>query len=236
MSGKLKTIHFSVDDVIKTLRWLYVHRPDSIFEMDFFNMLYKWHRDYGLNVSCYVFGSDGGGFRLDSLPVRYIDELIQNQDWIKFGYHGVYGSTYGRIHEEVFNEEYDCFRMVFHEKYMAPSVRLHCWQTGGNSSKTIRKMKQKGINTLLCPENERPDIYDLNAEECNRLKNEGRVIKHGLTYLRTDALIDSVENIREIEPLLNKERLIIYCHEWELLKKAVLLKQIFESNQYEYIF
>lgn len=49
------TIHFSIDDVINSFRWMYRNQSVSIFDMNFYGTLREWHLQYGLKVSLYIF-------------------------------------------------------------------------------------------------------------------------------------------------------------------------------------
>lgn len=77
-------VHFSIDDVIKPFEWAYKNNPNSIFDMDFFGILKSWHRNYGLKVSLYAFGSNQTGFSMEMLPEKYCMELRENASWLSW--------------------------------------------------------------------------------------------------------------------------------------------------------
>lgn len=77
-------VHFSIDDVIESLKWVYQNRPKSIFEEPMFGTLKKWHESYGINCDLYVFEMTAG-FQLTDLQDNYWEELAKESDWLKLG-------------------------------------------------------------------------------------------------------------------------------------------------------
>ena len=74
-------LHFSLDDVRECTTRLSTYNGPSVFDDPLLSILQEWHERYGIVVTLYV----QGDFKIDK---RYSQELIQNSDWLKFGYHG----------------------------------------------------------------------------------------------------------------------------------------------------
>ena len=76
------TVHFSVDDVNDIVLSLHDGNKNSIFEDTLLSLLKQWHDSYGIVAGLYV----QGPFIVNS---HYTDEIIDNSDWLRWGYHGV---------------------------------------------------------------------------------------------------------------------------------------------------
>lgn len=95
-------MHLSVDDVIGSFRYLALLRPISIFDVAFFAFLRNLHIGTGCVVSCYCFYKMDG-FCLAECPDSYRQELENNSDWLKFGFHSYTGN------EDYQRQDANCF-------------------------------------------------------------------------------------------------------------------------------
>jgi len=218
-------IHFSIDDVILSLKWLRDKNPDSIFDLDFFKSLRHWNEIYGLQFSLYVFETCDG-FSIDNLPKKYWDEFRRNDSWLKFCWHRRKG---GFLTDDI-DTEINSFERVkriicdnISERAWTDTVRLHRF---GAEKDFISFLRKKGnISCLLCADDDRL-CYDLTDRETDLLKAKRIIIKNGLIYRRTDFRLDSLdtcsdEDLRSLaeksKKLVNDidKRLTVFCHEWK---------------------
>ena len=76
-----KYLHFSLDDVQNICYNLQTYDKGTIFSDSTLSVLKQWHDKYGIVVSLYI----QGDFTINS---KYAQELIENSEWLKWGYHG----------------------------------------------------------------------------------------------------------------------------------------------------
>lgn len=76
-----KYLHFSLDDVQNICYNLQTYDKGTIFSDSTLSALKQWHDKYGIVVSLYI----QGNFTINS---KYAQELIENSEWLKWGYHG----------------------------------------------------------------------------------------------------------------------------------------------------
>lgn len=180
-------IHFSIDDVILTLRWAWRNRPASIFDMDFFGALRKWHQQYGLKVCLYCFGSDGEQFSAEMLPEKYVGELREQRDWLRVGYHGLYAEAAVLMDGPAFTAEQTAVAEKF-AGLLPETVRLHGWDGPREGIACAKAVG--GVKKLLCPELRRDGFYQLPAVVRERVEACGSAEYDGVLYVRTDFRLD----------------------------------------------
>ena len=223
------TIHFSIDDVINSFRWMYRNQPVSIFDMNFYGTLLKWHLRYGLKVSLYIFNEDGHGFTLEQLPAKYLDELRENQDWIHAGYHGIY-SEGGFIKNECrFENEQKRVSGAFHDM-LAETVRLHCWNASENNLRAAHKYGN--VKSVLAPM-EPTECFETLSEEDKRLIFRGDpLLRDGILFQKTDYRLDNLTERNKIaESILAAPGKIqyIFLHEWSFQKNTEAISFLWET-------
>lgn len=219
-------IHFSVDDVLNSLRWCAFHRPDSIFNMDFYGDLKKWHESYGIKVTLYCFFGNRSDFCVEDLPNRYWEELKNQCGWLHMAYHG---SMDEKVGKETFLLEKERFDELIGKSLSTSIVRLHCWK----APEGVFTRGAKGV--FLCPDYDRLP-YDLTAEEWERCKNTGSITKGSREYWVTDIRYDNLESPSQIDTL-EKEKLVIFGHEWMYKEKRNLIEEILNRlGEVSYIF
>ncbi|BCJ92961.1 hypothetical protein acsn021_05300 [Anaerocolumna cellulosilytica] len=217
----MKKVHFSIDDIIMSLRWLEHNRPSSIFDMELYGKLLEWNRKYGLKVSCYAFGNNGSDFQIESIPKLYINEIINNKDWLRFAYHGVYGNQY-QNDSVLFRRELENFHNIFGQENLAHIVRLHCWQC---SSQEIEYLKGSGVTTLLCPDRGTELFYDLSISECNAVRRNLKVKKGNLSYLKTNVRYDDMQDISCLKEFESSDTVVLFGHEGLFRDKVVFVEE-----------
>lgn len=207
-------IHFSVDDVIFTLRWAWRNRPASIFDMDFFGTLREWRRRYGLTVCLYCFGSDGERFSAKMLPEPYVEELREQRDWLRVGYHGLYAEAAVRMDGPAFEAEQRAVAERF-AGLLPETVRLHGWDGPREGIACARTVG--GVKTLLCPELHRDAFYQLPAAVRERVETCGSAEHEGVLYVRTDYRLDRLSEDSALrEELLGRSGAALYLYMHEL--------------------
>lgn len=213
-------VHFSIDDVGNTLRWCAFNCPESIFDMNFFGDLKKWHESYGLKVTLYCYWGNGSDFCMEDLPARYLEELRNQCDWLRMAYHG---SPDEKAEKETFLEEQKRFDEIIGRDLSTSIVRLHCWKAPEGVSLSCGT---KGV--FLCPDYERLP-YDLTKEEWEELKATGNIAKENREYWITNIRYDYLESVEQMEPYMAKDRLIIFGHEWLYKEKRNLIIEMLKK-------
>ncbi len=209
-------VHFSIDDVCDTLRWCAYNQPKSIFDMDFFGDLKKWHEKHGIKATLYCFFKNKD-FCVTQLPDRYCEELRKEHDWLRLAYHGSMDEKAGK---EVFQQEKEAFEKILGREDVS-AIRLHRW----NAPKGV---VDNMTGVLLCPDHHECLPYDLSVEEWDRLKSTGTIEKGKRTYWITDFRFDNMEKADELDRFVEKERLIIFGHEWMYKQKRRLIAEMLE--------
>lgn len=213
-------VHFSIDDVGNTLRWCAFNCPESIFDMNFFGDLKRWHKDYGLKVTLYCFFDNGSDFCMEDLPDRYLEELRNQCGWLRMAYHG---SPDEKAGWDVFSEEKRRFDEMIGAELSASIVRLHCWRAPKGVSLSCDKK-----SVFLCPDYERLP-YDLTSEEWEKLKTVRTLYKENREYWLTDLRYDHIDSVEQLDPYLGKERLVIFGHEWMYKEKRKLIIEMLKK-------
>lgn len=98
-----KFLHFSLDDVSACIQDLENNNNyDSIFDNPTLSLLKNWHDSYGIVVSLYLQRN------LNNIPSKFINEFIENKDWLKFGWHGT-GSAWSSASYNYGKEQWNTF-------------------------------------------------------------------------------------------------------------------------------
>ena len=146
----MKQIHFSIDDIGKSLRWLTMNKPNSVFDMRLFGTLKKWHELYDIKVTLYCFATISD-FSFDQIPEKYKCEF-ENNSWLSFGYHGRVDAP--MTHDE----EYVSGHRMFLEKAeglgmtLTDIYRIHYWIV---TKKQMHYLFDNGVRVLLYPDDDK---------------------------------------------------------------------------------
>lgn len=83
-----KKVHLSIDDVSFSMKELTNDSLEynTIFEESFFKKLKVIHDCTDAKFTCYVYEQDGK-YHINDFPIKYKEEIMNNSDWLKFGFH-----------------------------------------------------------------------------------------------------------------------------------------------------
>jgi len=214
-------VHFSINDVIGSFRWIYRNRPRSIFDEPMLSVLKKWNEMFRLNCDLYVY-EETEGFSLMQLQACYWQELSENR-WLRLAWQKrKSGKPEGRVNEEIqsLKRIYDLVINRAGKAVWADSVRLHCYMA---EDPLIEAMEKFGMYTFLT---------DLEGQNCGLSESESEGLCHKgfwqkkkYEYIITDVCLDVIKDGIEIEELVNlakeailrqRQKLVleVFCHEW----------------------
>ena len=210
-------IHFSLDDVRECTARLSSYNGGSVFSDPLLSILKDWHERYGLVATLYV----QGDFLIDK---HYSLELIDNGDWLKFGYHGVgpkrikYDGVrfYKQVHDIVGTDTVvdDFLRLdYFHADQLTCSLLKRCGCRG------FLSCDDWSFNAI-----QRVSNYYLSEDQSEMLDRKNRMLdtNNGLYFVKTDFRLEhikqrwgSVNNcLRYYSDNSQSKEWIIFSHEW----------------------
>ncbi|MCI8294321.1 MAG: hypothetical protein HFG22_00230 [Lachnospiraceae bacterium] len=219
--------HYSIDDVWKTLRWLTINRPVSIFDMDFFQLLKEWHGSFGARFTLYcIMAMPDSGWTFTDIPDTYGEEFKTNEDWLRFGFHS--------ITDKPFFEEGDGWEksfLNFEEKRKrlnmggTDCLRLHSWEVEDTQ---LTFLSEHGVSTILY-KNEEGVSYDEN----------GFFEKNKMTFRRTDLWLEKTKTsvplgLKKIQSMDHT----VFTHEWCFWEQTAKIKTALEfhkQNGYKFL-
>ena len=223
-------VHFSIDDVIESLKWVYHNQPESVFEEPMLCQLKEWHEKYEINCNLYVYEITDG-FKLTDLQDRYCEELGKESDWLKFGWHRRKpGELTDDNKTEI--ESFDRIHTFIKEKISFRSwtnvLRLHRWEASGE---LLSHLFDNGIRCLLTADGNRLS-YNLTKDDFAILQDKGILWKGSVKYLTTDIRFDHFTDNMTVESCINytqhllvekhyNRQLEVFCHEWKF--KEIML-------------
>lgn len=220
-------VHYSIDDVWKTLRWLTVNRPASIFDMNFFHILKEWHELFGARFTMYcIIAMRDSGWTFYDIPDAYREDFKANEDWLRFGFHSI---TDKPFFEE--GDEWEKSFLNFEEKRKrlgmggTDCLRLHSWEVEDSQLAFLLK---HGVSIILY-KNEEGVPYDEN----------GFFEKQKMTFRRTDLWVEKTGTSVPLElRKIQSGNHTVFTHEWcfweqtEKIKKALAFHR---QNGYKFL-
>ena len=146
----MKKVHISIDDCIKCFKELQEKKEQitSIFEVPFFEILYEFHKKYGLKVTLYCW-SVKSGFKIASLTDKFREEFEANSSWLKFGFHASAEFDYlsegnlGRTTEEFCNTVSDFEKSITRiagEESLSSTLRLHYYTAAPDEMEYLKNL------------------------------------------------------------------------------------------------
>lgn len=198
-------IHFSVDDVIYSLKDLAEKKPKSIFDLPFFDFLERMNKEYGAVFTLYMFENFAESFFVNDIPKEYWDEMCAC-GFLKVGFHG----TFFEESYEVFTKKCRNFYSCVPKELWSGIIRLHRYAA---DEYMIDTMKNFGLEVLLCREDkcredgDFPDSYILSGSEEKDIDTKV-VYKNQVGYLKT---IFRIEHYEKQELLLKLSEKIELC-------------------------
>lgn len=223
MFGKTKTAHFSVDDTIWLFKGLNEEGYKSAFEQPVLSLFQTLHQKYGIIVSFYCFMQQDW-MNLQDVTNAYRDELSENSDWMRFGFHARNENVhYSDLPAETAGEDY--YTVTEQLRRICGNVldecpRIHCYSAHQGS---LRKMKKYGLQGVLCAEKGIESCYGLTYEQKQLVDKSGIYLdkKDGITYISTDLRIEETGCMVETIQLGKRSHLEIFTHEWALKRDHV---------------
>lgn len=227
-----KTIHFSIDDVLPSLKYFTEHQDtfNSLWELDFYKKLCYFHEEYGLIVTLNLF-DQARGFSIDNVSNTIKNDFMKAKDWLYLSFHGretekeFYVSD--NIHEFIKSyESVEHFSDYMQGRKLSGIARIHFFEVG---KKQIEFLYKKGITTLLTADDNR-NSYGLSKEFCNEIRKKHSLLIDKIKYVHTDLRIENIKNVEnEILKIREKDEVVLFTHEWCFLKNIDILEKIFEN-------
>lgn len=235
-----RIVHFSVDDVLPSLKYLTEHEAEinSIYEMNFYNTLLHFHEKYGIRVTLYLFDM-ARDFKITDVSIKYKNDFKDVADWLKFGFHGrdTNKSFYNSPNNKEFIEAYnnvEQFSKLMQGRSLSEICRLHYFEADNSR---INFLKEKGIKTLLTADDDR-NSYGLSQNICNEIRKKHEIVLDGMKYVNTDYRIENIENVDNILlEMKEKKNIILFTHEWCFMKNIHIMDNIFkELKKRDYVY
>lgn len=217
-----KIAHVSFDDVYEVLIDITekANYYDSVFENSFLGALKAMHDEYNAKFTLYVYERvPVKGYDISEVTRKFRQELSDNSDWLRFGYHSIEPTTSFNAGVNLdefitsFNKVNAMIRCFAGENAVSSILRLNYFQ---GSPEIIRYLKDNGVTGLLCADDDRIS-YDLTKEQYSELKGNEFIEKDGMFYYNTDFRFDGKKfTTYEMLKLRNQEVLVVFMHEWAL--------------------
>lgn len=220
-----RNVHLSIDDVSISMKELTNDSIDynTIFKEIFFKKLKVIHDWTDAKFTCYVYEQDGK-YHINDFPVKYKEEIMNNSDWLKFGFHAQ-NPTDSLSDDKSFSTAYNIVDSNLTYKMGGQShvLRLHYYHA---SPQNVEYLKSKGVKVLLSADDNRIS-YSLSPKDNRILIKNGKFLKDGLTYVRTDIRVERDNIITFLFEHLNDDELIVFTHEWALYSsKWIWIKEV----------
>lgn len=217
-----KVIHFSIDDIGKSLRYLTRERPDSLFDLRLFGLLRQWHEAYGIVVTLYCYAMVDQ-FLISEIPDYYAKEFRDNADWLKLGFHGKCDLSFAK--ETGYVAGFTLCRQTFERlgSGTTETLRLHSWLA---TAEQKRFLASNGITTLLYP-NDNTLPYGV----------DDTFMENGLLHRRTHVWFEHMSDVTPETLFIGKNYIAIFTHEWCFDENAGKIQHslaIYKENGYTF--
>ena len=230
-----------MDDVQNTCESLSKYDKETIFTDSTLHILKQWHDKYGIVASLYV----QGDFTINS---KYAQELIDNSDWLKWGYHGNTDKV-RKTDMQIF------YKQIIDSIGSSPVIdmcpRIHYFHA---DHITCMALKDLGcIGFLTCDDwswnsKKRESNYYLTNSQNIILDKNDRLYDtdNNIYFIKTDFRLEhivqrwgTVSNLLEYYSTNNAENneMVIFSHEWcfnEFKKEADSIFYWANQNGYEF--
>jgi hypothetical protein len=214
----------SIDDVGGSSCWRMHNKPSNMFDMPLFGKLRDWHNEYGAKFTMYVFAMIDN-FNISENLESYAHELSENNNWLRFGYHGNRGLAFSS--ETDYQEGFELVKSTL-SKFGAGTtdiLRLHSWLATSAQKEFLRA--EGKVRTLLYPDD---DSFGYDAADL--------FIDCGLLHRRTNIWFEKMEAINEETLVIGRPYICAFTHEWCFEAMADRIERslrIFRKNGYEFI-
>ena len=236
-----KYLHFSLDDVQNICYNLQTYDKGTIFSDSTLSVLKQWHDKYGIVVSLYI----QGDFTINS---KYAQELIENSEWLKWGYHGNTEKSHKTDMKIFYKQVIDS---IGSSCIIDKCPRIHYFHADYTSCMELNELGCIGF--LTCDDwawnsKNRVSNYYLTRSQNEILDRNDRLYDkdNKVYFVKTDFRLEhvaqrweTVNNLFEYystNDAQNKE-LIIFSHEWCFNSYLRLADSIFSwasLNEYEF--
>ncbi|MCI9142594.1 MAG: hypothetical protein HFH87_08230 [Lachnospiraceae bacterium] len=216
-----RQIHFSVDDTFGCFQWLHKNYKTvkGIFDSSTFGLAKKLYENYGVSTSFYCMYRNGENL-LGDFVSEWQEQFQQCGEWMKFGFHCYDDrSNYSIVSPERIEKDYSnvmnaLTRITGGGICFTDTLRLHFF--AGNTV-TVKYLKKRGINRLLCADDNRGS-YNLSENEERELKQQGfyHDPNTGMAYLPTDFRIENINDMKAVNRKVYElpgDTIVLFTHE-----------------------
>jgi len=247
-------IHFSFDDVTKTFYYLNANKNTytSIFDEPFMNYLKSLHETYGAKFSLYC----NEIVTLNSIGSAFKQDFIDNNDWLKIGYHSAAGEHMSDLSTAQAKTNYDNFIRYMSTMAGLNSIdRIPRFDYFSGTQEQINALRDTkcGIYGLLTADDNRRQNYLTNNQETYLYNNNNLFdINHGMIYYSTNFRLDTFlsgfssqytyhtnTESNPYDELVSRysnpdyanynQDLIVFTHEWQLYNTGQTFNQTMKS-------
>lgn len=243
--SKIKYVNFSIDDTIDIFYNLTMNENvyKSIFEEPTLNYLKYLHNKYGAKFTLYVF-YEKDDFNLEKCPSKYLNEFEQNNNWLRFGFHGK--NDYSDYSIDDIEDDYymvnDALTKIVGKDSISDVIRLPFFHATRENVQKIINSKYP-VKALLGADTINRADYYLNDEENKQLFELDTYYdeKDNITIYNTDIRVENMLYTWIDEDILQDEVLVIFTHEALLNEKNMfkidyLLSILQHSSDVKYMF
>jgi hypothetical protein len=196
--------------------------PKSIFDLRLYGTLKRWHEEYGLKVSLYCI-NEFEGFNIQDFPNVYADELSENKEWLRFGFHSSTDQPFLSDRGYRFGFANTVGKLKELDAGITNIIRLHSWLA---TSEQKNWLASQGIEMIFIP-------Y---VEDCY-LGKEEFYVEDGLKHQVTKCWIEKMRQINEKTLNIGEEFISCFTHEWCFDEQVDRIeKMIGLYSMYGYIF
>ena len=215
-----RVVHLSLDDV-ELFGDLISNQQDydSLFQHPLMAFLKELHDDYGMRITLYTyeyFPCRDGYTRIGDMPLKYKQDFLRASDWLKIGYHSQRTEFNSLVSVVDFSNSYNNLNTAvanFADSAMiASTLRLHYFFAPDSLLNPLT-----GVKYLLCADDINRPSYNLTPSESLTVGNGEKIVKNGISYIKTDLRLD--DNYHILSDLKHREdadTLVLFIHEWKL--------------------
>lgn len=242
-------IHFSFDDVWMSMHDLTLHADayKSIFDNGFLKWLKSMHDKYGVVFSLYTFDyySKEPSYDISVFPDCYAEELQQNADWLKFGFHAKDDLKKYLVDEpEEITKDYEKFlEMILraaggHKECIDRVVRLG-WFAGTKKNVLALRDREDGLLGLLSANDDRLSYY-FDEKQAKFVNEKGEMWLDDLLMLPSQTEIESLWDLEtltdKITALQGPKVIELFSHEYCFTRVSGRIEGVAMTKLYEEIF
>ncbi|MCR5416433.1 MAG: hypothetical protein K6E79_06535 [Pseudobutyrivibrio sp.] len=216
-------IHFSIDDVWRSFRYISNNKPNSIFDLNLYGQLLQWHKKYGLKVTLYLIACSED-YLISEIPEKYKSDFADNKDWLRFGFHSK--SKLSFREDSGYKAGYELVQSTIKKMNMGETdtLRLHSWFC---SAEQKAFLYDEGIKTIFYPD-----------DDCLKYDKNDLFLDCGLIHRRTRCWVEKMDHIDEEHCFVDKEYVSVFTHEWcfdEQKDKIECLLEIYKKAGFSFL-